>query len=185
MRVYQLLAKALHLNNVPLAAGTVLQECRHKLDHTYVFLSGEPCFIRSIDYDEIHVVPSNRQILRLTHADDDAEIKLFTPESGAYATKDNLVYMTKKVKKFYKKSFSIEAYHFTFLGDNDNGEINWYEFMKTPRQSMYVANRGLFYMGHRIGDVSSNGIIRTNDLFKQDVQRAIDNGTLSGTFKVQ
>lgn len=181
MKSYMMFAKVLSLNNCGLSTQTIIHECQHKLDGTYVFLNGEPIRIRHIDSGGISYEPEDNNIRTIPESvyEDDFEVKTFVPETGAYITPKWSLMMTKRVKKFYKKSFFPDAYHFSMLAPT-NDDVNFFTLMRTQPQSIYIAGSYLYYIGHRIGEINGR-TINVYPLYYNDVKEAIKRGS----FKVQ
>ena len=174
------LANAIDLGSV--GYSLKISECRHKLAETYLFLNGKLVFINEASGSYCVYTDGNNS--HTLSWDDPVpshwEATLCSIDSGVYVYKGYYISLIKRVKKYYKKSFSPEAYHINIIHAPD-GVIyppNYFTIPQWSRCGIYYIKPNIMYMTSIIGIVGRGGTVDSHPVYQSAISEAINSGTI-------
>lgn len=177
-RLLDTLAETLSLNNTSLSDNAKIQECRHKLEHTYVLVDEKCMWLPSIG--ELLVMQDSYGNIRESNLfhDNTSKIELINIDSGVYIQNGIPFQVMRRPKKFYKKSFFSDAYLINDLSEDYAHPFDYFSIHKLRRESLYRNGKFIFYWNFRVAQILENGLLKMTPIFEQDIKEAIERGTI-------
>ena len=176
------LANAIDLGSV--GYSLKISECRHKLVDTYLFLNGKLVFINEASGN--YCGYTDGQSSHTLSWDDPVPsywvATLCNIDSGVYEYNGFYTAFIKRVKKYYKKSFSPEAYHINKIHIPDERSNpcppNYFTIPQWNKCGIYYIKPNIRYMTSVIGIVGRGGKVDTHPVYESTIAEAINSGTI-------
>lgn len=176
------LASLIHLDDLKFSPSFKVSELKQKLIDTYIFVNNQLVEVLGLNGDVLHIAydrDNEKTNMISINSTSDYNLKVFTPPTGVYLFQGWPFYMSKSVKKIYKKSFYPDSIHLQPVIDNFPSRltIDYHQLAGQKPLTFYQIGSNIYYKQLCIGQVRY-GVPMPISPFKEDLREHIDFGTI-------